>query len=93
MGKKKKKRKVKEEKEATRRKKNKSKGEEENATRDTTLWAIEEEELDEVWNLVKEQEMYRKALELKHTAEREVKEKIIDEKKLKEVEEGEEMEE
>ena len=93
MGKKKKSRKVKEEKEATRKKKNKSKGDEENATRDTTLWAIEEEELDEVWNLVKEQEMYRKAVELKHTADREVKEKIIDEEKLKEGEEGEEMEE
>ena len=94
MGKKKKKRKVKEEKEATRKKKNKSKGDEENATRDTTLWAIEEEELDEVWNLVKEQEMYRKAVELKHTAGREVKEKNINEEKLKEgEEEEEEMEE
>ena len=37
--------------------------------------------------------MYRKAVELKHTAEREVKEKNINEEKLKEGEEGEEMEE
>ena len=64
--------------EVKRRKGDKSKGGDD-AERDATLWVIEEEELDEVWNLVKKQEMYKKAVELKHTAGKEAKKENINE--------------
>ena len=89
MRRKKKKWKIKEGKEVKKKKENKSGGGDD-AVRDATLWAIEEEELDEVQNLVREQEMYRKAVELKHTAGKEAKKENINEEKTKEGEEEEE---
>ena len=70
------------------KKENKSGGGDD-AVRDATLWVIEEEELDEVQNLVREQEMYRKAVELKHTAGKEAKKENLKEGKKEEEEKSE----
>ena len=79
MRRKKKKWKIKEGKEVKKRKENKSGGGDD-AVRDDV-------ECDEVWNLVKKQEMYKKAVELKHTAGKEAKKENINEEKTKEGEE------
>ena len=57
---------------------------------DAMLWVIEEEELDEVWNLVKEQEKHRATEELKHRTCTEAKE---EENKVMKGNEGEQEEE
>ena len=88
MRRKKKKWKIKEGKEVKKRKEDKSGGGDD-AERDATLWVIEEEELDEVWNLVREQEMYREAVELKHTAGKEAKKENLKEGKKEEEEKSE----
>ena len=55
---------------------------------DAMLWVIEEEELDEVWNLVKEQEKHRATEELKHRTCTEAKEEAKEDVKGKKPSKG-----